>query len=212
MTASRRRAAVGLPVLPEPPPALRADAARNRAKLLLAAADLFGARGVEAVSLDDVVSAAGVGKGTLYRIFGDKSGLAAALLDEQERDLQERVLSGPPPLGPGAGGRARLNAFIDDYVAYVAANLDLVRMSQTARPGARFEIGSHHFWRAHLTYLLTEAGAPLPGTAADVLLAAMTAEQIDHWVRRDNRDHRRVAADLRQLAGRWCGPDPPRGR
>ena len=52
----------------------------------------------------------------------------------------------------------------------------------------------------------------LPGTAADVLLAAMTAEQIDHWVRRDNRDHRRVAADLRQLAGRWCGPDPPRGR
>jgi len=108
MTVSRRRAAVGLPVLPEPPPALRADAARNRAKLLRAAADLFGARGVEAVSLDDVVSAAGVGKGTLYRIFGDKSGLAAALLDEQERDLQERVLSGPPPLGPGAGGRARL--------------------------------------------------------------------------------------------------------
>jgi len=45
-----------------------------------------------------------------------------------------------------------------------------------------------------------------------VLLAAMTAEQIDHWVRRENRDHRRVAADLRQLAGRWCGPDPPRGR
>jgi len=84
--------------------------------------------------------------------------------------------------------------------------------SQTARPGARFDIGSHHFWRAHLTYLLTEAGAANPGTAADVLLAAMTAEQIDHWVRRENRDHRRVAADLRQLAARWCGPDPPRGR
>jgi AcrR family transcriptional regulator len=208
MAVSRRRAAVELPVLPSPPPALRADAARNRTKLLLAAADLFSARGVEAVSLDDVVSAAGVGKGTLYRLFGDKSGLAAALLDEQERELQERVLSGPPPLGPGAGARARLTAFIDSYVAYVAGNVDLVRMSQTARPGARFDIGSHHFWRTHLTYLLTEAGAPHPGTAADVLLAAMTAEQIDAWVRRENRGHRRVAADLRQLAEAWCRPDP----
>ena len=212
MAVTRDRAAVGLPVLPGPPPALRADAARNRAKLLLAAADLFSARGVEAVSLDDVVSAAGVGKGTLYRIFGDKSGLAAALLDEQERDLQERVLSGPPPLGPGAGGRARLSAFIDGYVAYVAGNVDLVRMSQTARPGARFDIGSHQFWRTHLRYLLTEAGAPSPGTAADVLLAAMTAEQIDHWIRRENRDRRRVASDLTQLAESWCSPNSPRGR
>jgi len=43
-------------------------------------------RGVENVSLDEVVAAAGVGKGTLYRIFGDRSGpgvLLAALTAEQ---------------------------------------------------------------------------------------------------------------------------------
>src|SRR6185312_15490389 len=89
-----------LPLAPGRAPTLRADAARNRQKLLAAASGLFRERGVEGVSLDEVVAAAGVGKGTLYRIFGDKSGLGAALLDEQERDLQERVLSGPPPLGP----------------------------------------------------------------------------------------------------------------
>ena len=52
--------------------------------------------------MDQVAAAAGVGKGTLFRRFGDKSGLAAALLDARERVLQEAVLFGPPPLGPGA--------------------------------------------------------------------------------------------------------------
>src|SRR3954454_3811127 len=59
-------------------PPERADAARNRRKVLAAAEELFAARGVAAISMDDVAAAAGVGKGTLYRRFGDKSGLASA--------------------------------------------------------------------------------------------------------------------------------------
>src|SRR4051812_40024312 len=65
----------------------RADAARNRLKVLAAAERLFAAQGVGAVSMDEVATVAGVGKGTLYRRFGDKSGLAAALLDEREAEL-----------------------------------------------------------------------------------------------------------------------------
>src|SRR6185312_10778811 len=52
-------------------PIERADAARNRRKVLAAAEGLFATRGVAAVSMDDVAAAAGVGKGTLYRRFGD---------------------------------------------------------------------------------------------------------------------------------------------
>src|SRR4051812_17623609 len=81
----------------------RADAARNRIRVLEAAEKLFAERGVDAVTMDDVAGAAGVGKGTLYRRFGDKGGLAMALLDQRERELQERILTGPPPLGLGAG-------------------------------------------------------------------------------------------------------------
>src|SRR5512142_2083782 len=55
--------------------------------------------------------AAGVGKGTIFRRFGNKAGLAVALLDTRERELQEAILHGPPPLGPGAGSAARLTAF-----------------------------------------------------------------------------------------------------
>jgi len=84
---------------------------RNRAAILAAAAALFAAHGVEAVSMDQVAAAACVGKGTLFRRFGDKAGLAAALLDEREAALQEAILRGPPPLGPGAPNVDRLVAF-----------------------------------------------------------------------------------------------------
>jgi AcrR family transcriptional regulator len=59
----------------------RADAARNRAAILAAATRLIGERGIDAVSVDDVASAAGVGKGTVFRRFGDKAGLVRAVVD-----------------------------------------------------------------------------------------------------------------------------------
>jgi AcrR family transcriptional regulator len=188
-----------------PAPPLRADSARNRAKILEAAEELFGRHGADAVALDDVVAAAGVGKGTLFRIFGNKAGLAAALLDERERELQGRVLDGPPPLGPGAEPPAALTAFVDAYVRYVAAHAELVLMSQTSSPGGRFAIGSHRFWRAHLTDLFRRAGTPSPQFAADVLLAATTAEQIIAWRDGEGRDAAWISRHLGALARRIAG-------
>ncbi|MGH3367930.1 MAG: TetR/AcrR family transcriptional regulator, partial [Nocardioidaceae bacterium] len=102
----------------------RADAARNRLRILAAAERLFASRGVAGVTMDDVAAEAGVGKGTLYRRFGDKGGLAVALLDQRERELQQAMLSGAPPLGPGAPAKVRLAAFIRAYVDLVATQLD----------------------------------------------------------------------------------------
>ncbi|MFC4119220.1 TetR/AcrR family transcriptional regulator [Nonomuraea zeae] len=155
----------------------RADAARNREKVLAAAARLFAAKGVEGVSMDAIAAEAGVGKGTLFRRFGDKSGLAVALLDARESELQQRILSGPPPLGPGAPAAERLAAFTAAYLDYLFAHLDLVRLSETASPGARYRIGAYRFWHRHAAILLAESR---PGCDADVLahtlLAAMGAE------------------------------------
>ncbi|MFI9812948.1 TetR/AcrR family transcriptional regulator [Saccharothrix variisporea] len=156
-------------------PKERADAARNRAAVLGAAAALFREHGVDAVSMDAIAAAAGVGKGTLFRRFGDKAGLAAALLDDQERTLQEAVLSGPPPLGPGADAHARVRAFVEAYLDYLLPHLALVRMSETASPGARYRIGAYRFWHRHLALLLT---GPDPDADAHTLLAALSAEHV----------------------------------
>ncbi|MER6781163.1 MULTISPECIES: helix-turn-helix domain-containing protein [unclassified Streptomyces] len=168
--------AMPLELLHAPPPKERADAARNRAAVLEAAARLFAEQGVEAVSMDQVAAAAGVGKGTLFRRFGDKSGLAAALLDARERVLQEAILHGPPPLGPGAPADERLAAFLNAYLDYLLEHLALVRMSETATPGARYRIGAYRFWHRHVAILL--ATAPDPDHTAHALLAALAADHV----------------------------------
>jgi AcrR family transcriptional regulator len=161
------------------PPARRerADAARNRAAILAACERLFAEHGVAAVSMDAVAAEAGVGKGTLFRRFGDKSGLAAALLDERERELQERMLHGPPPLGPGAQPADRLVAFIDAYLSYAYPHLDLIRMSETATPGARYRIGAYRLWHRHLSFLLAAADPAVDAdTSAHLVLAGLSGE------------------------------------
>jgi AcrR family transcriptional regulator len=164
-----------LPVLPEPPRE-RADAARNRRKVLDAAERLFAQHGIAAVTMDEVAAAAGVGKGTLYRRFTDKGGLAVALLDERERELQQAIISGPPPLGPGARPPARIGAFLTAYTTFLDAHGGLVAMSETNSVGARFRTGVYQFWRLHLTNLLREAAVAHPGLRAELLLAPLSAE------------------------------------
>ncbi|CAN5175640.1 TetR/AcrR family transcriptional regulator [soil metagenome] len=205
----RRAAAPGpcpaeLPVLDTGVVRERADAARNRLRVLAAAERLFAARGVAGVTMDDVATAAGVGKGTLYRRFGDKGGLAVALLDERERELQQHILSGVPPLGPGAAPAERLAAFTVGYLDLVARQLDLVLLSETSTPGARFRTGAHAFWRQHCRYLLTTAGAPDAAVRADVLLAALSAEQVRQWLHTERRDPVELADRLTAAALSLC--------
>lgn len=154
----------------------RADAARNRARILAAAEALFAERGVERVSMDELAAAAGVGKGTLYRRFRDKAGLGIAVLDARERDIQDAILRGPPPLGPGAPPLRRLHAFVDAYLDYLHRNLDLVVMSETAAPGARFRSGVYAGWHRHLEMLLAAAGGAHPAVLAHLLLATLSGD------------------------------------
>lgn len=152
----------------------RADAARNRAKVLAAAAELFATRDPRTVTMDDIAKAAGVGRGTLYRRYPDTHSVAVALLDEHERALQAKLLSGPPPLGPGAPAAQRLAAFYAAMVELLDAHAHLVLGAEIG--GARFATGAYGFWYAHVRALLSAAGIREPDAMVDPLLAPLAAE------------------------------------
>jgi len=78
---------------------LRADAARNRARVLDAAAAVFEAEGPEA-SMEEISRRAGVGIGTLYRHFPDRQSLIAALIRDRLdalNDLGVELTESPDP-------------------------------------------------------------------------------------------------------------------
>ncbi|MFI0368857.1 TetR/AcrR family transcriptional regulator [Actinomadura sp. 1N219] len=164
-----------LPVVGSPP-AERADAALNRRRILRAAAELIATRGPEAVSMDEVARAAGVGVGTVYRRFGDRARLVYAVIDERERDFQAAFIQGPPPLGPGALPSGRLRAFLHALADRTEAQADLLLMAESGPSDARFRDGSYGLYHRHVAMLLREIrpGADAP-YLADALLAPFAA-------------------------------------
>jgi AcrR family transcriptional regulator len=129
--------------------------------------------------MDEVACAAGVGKGTLFRRFGDRAGLLRALLDERERAFQEDFIRGEPPLGPGAPARERLVAFGHRLLEEVEIQGDLLLGAETWTPGERLVHSVYAAHRAHLAVLLREVDPACdPQYLADVLLGALAAEVV----------------------------------
>jgi AcrR family transcriptional regulator len=83
------------------PVGLRADARRNRARVLAAAQEAFAAEGL-AVPLDEIARRAGVGAGTVYRHFPTKEALFEAIVLDRLRHMVEfaRALADAPDPGP----------------------------------------------------------------------------------------------------------------
>jgi len=174
-----------LPVLDATPPVARADAERNREKVLCAAAQLFAEHGVENVSMDAIAAAAGVGKGTLFRRFGDRAGLAQALLQDQTKALQEAMIRGPAPLGPGAPPRERLKAMARAQLELLERHADLIAVGEGSRPGERLQAAPVQFLRTHIAILIREADPQADHELlADLLLAPFTAETFLYWRRK----------------------------
>jgi len=173
----------------------RADAQRNRLKVLSAAERLFACHGVENVSMDAIAAAAGVGKGTLFRRFGDRAGLALAVLDQHTIALQEAMIRGPAPLGPGAPPNERLKAMARAQLELLERHGDLMAAAEAGRPGSRFRTGPHGFLRMHAGMLIREADPNADWeVVADVLLGALSADAYFYWCRVRGEDIERIAA------------------
>ncbi len=181
---------------------LRADAVRNRTRLLEAAARLAAERGAAAITMETVAAAAGVGKGTVSRRFGDRNGLLQALLDHAEQRFQEAFLSGPPPLGPDAGAGTRLRAFGPALLHHERTHLDLYLAAEPT-PHRRFAVPPKRLRHAHVAALvralLPDADAEL---LAHTLLSSVDLVLVDHLVRDHGMPVDRLEAGWHDLLDR----------
>ena len=140
----------------------RADARRNRERILCAAARLVDEHGIDRVSMDDVAAAAGVGKGTLYRRFGDRWTLLRALIEEPERDFQDELIRGEPPLGPGAPPMERLRAFGAGQLALLENHARFMFAGDKILAG-RHDHPVYAFHRVHLASCCARSSATTRG-------------------------------------------------
>jgi polyketide synthase 12 len=150
----------------------RADAIRNRLHLLAMAREMLTDQHADKLTMDGLAVRAGLGKGTVFRRFGTRAGIFQALLDEDERVFQEQVLSGPPPLGPGAAPLERLIAYGRARVGFMLQHREIARAaldgSQPIPAGSERALS-----RVHIRMLLGQI--PLGTADLNVLAFELTA-------------------------------------
>jgi AcrR family transcriptional regulator len=98
---------------------LRADAQRNRERILAAADEMFAAHGVDA-SIDEIASRAGVGVGTLYRNFPTKEALLQALFVARMQPLITAARGAAEAEDPGEAFVAFMRRLGDEFVNFKA--------------------------------------------------------------------------------------------
>jgi AcrR family transcriptional regulator len=182
----------------------RGDAARNRALLLDAARRLVAERGADAVSMDDIAAAAGVGKGTLFRRFGSRAGLMMVLLDEDERVSQQAFLFGPPPLGPDAPPLDRLLAFGRERIRFVHTHHALLSAANRD-PQTRYGPPASVL-RTHVRVLLQSAETTgALDTQTDALLALLDSDYVEHQLHAGGHTLDTLGDAWDSVARKLCG-------
>jgi len=99
--------------MPDQPRPLRADAARNRARVLEVAYETFAEEGL-AVPIDEIARRAGVGAGTVYRHFPTKEALFEAIASNRVHHLIDRAAAFTEAEEPGGAFFAYLALLVDE--------------------------------------------------------------------------------------------------
>jgi AcrR family transcriptional regulator len=183
----------------------RADAARNRQAILAAAGALFdGAADPVTVTMDDVAAAAGVGKGTLFRRFGDRAGLLRAVFQTRMAALGAAIETGPPPLGPGTPPAERILALVDAFAAVKLDNRPISRalehLGARAERGSLLDTPNYQWAHALVTGLLEGIAGDRASWYAHVLLSLTRIDLIDHLVSAEGWADHQVRDEIAALA------------
>jgi AcrR family transcriptional regulator len=156
----------------------RLDPEATRARILTAAAEVFGRRGIHAAGINEIVEAAGASKLTIYKNFGSKEGLVEAVLTDRTQRVRawhNAAVDAAPP------GRDRILAVFDLIATwYAEAGFRGCAMMNAAtedrgQDGAPRRLAQDHltFYRELFERLLTDAGAGDPVATARQLVVVL---------------------------------------
>ncbi|MGW6599840.1 TetR/AcrR family transcriptional regulator [Streptomyces sp. NPDC055036] len=201
------------PALPLRTPRVeRADAVRNRQHLLATAREMLTEQGADTLTMDGLAERAGLGKGTVFRRFGTRAGIFQALLEDDERSFQDQVMSGPPPLGPGAAPLDRLVAYGQARFRFMLGHREIARAAldgkhpvpagaetPLSRIHIRMLLGQMRLGDADLDILAVQLTAALDGP----LLLYLSASDLTETARQVEE---RVAQGWEDLVQRVCRP------
>jgi AcrR family transcriptional regulator len=186
-------------ILPETRPT-RADAVKNRALLLETAQRLFETQGVDAVSMSAVAEAAGVGKGTLYRHFTNKTELCLALLDQDQRALQERTFE---YLRTDADPHEKLRWFVGQVLDFVMGVRDWLVVGAFHEGASVLEHPAHLWWRQTIYALLTQMNVPGDRDyKADAIYVMLNAHSVEFQLNVLGYTRERIYAGILDLIDR----------
>jgi AcrR family transcriptional regulator len=190
----------------------RADAARNRLHLLTTARQMLAEQDPDRLTMDGLAERAGLGKGTVFRRFGTRAGIFQALLDDDERAFQQLVLSGPPPLGPGATPLERLIAYGRARAGFMVGRREIARAaldgSQPIPVGQRAPMSQVHIrmllgqlslGRVDLDMLTVQLAAALDGPVLLYLSSDKLTDAVDEL-------EQRIGQAWQGLVERVCRP------
>ncbi|MEU3144658.1 MULTISPECIES: TetR family transcriptional regulator [unclassified Streptomyces] len=160
---------------------MRADKARNRDAVLAAAGRLLDdAADPDDVSMDAVAAAAGVGKGTVFRGFGDRRGLLRALYDERAARAFGPV-GDEPAATDGEPAEIALDLLLRTW-RFKEENRVLALALERDGSGSPYRNGSYDRLHAHLAALVARARgtADAADFLAHALLAAVRSDLVEH--------------------------------
>ncbi|MFH8558338.1 TetR/AcrR family transcriptional regulator [Streptomyces celluloflavus] len=191
----------------------RKDAARNREAVLAAADALFARRESPAdITMADVASAAGVGKGTLFRAFGDRAGLLRALYEARLEPVRQAVEAGPAPPGPTTPPQDRVPALLDAVLCFKLDNRRLALALEESGSGSPYRAEHYERWHGLLQAVLEQ----IPGLTdshftAHALLAATRADLVEHLAGEERIPREQMRAQFANFVTRVLASGPLQG-
>ncbi|WP_030186869.1 TetR/AcrR family transcriptional regulator [Streptomyces sp. NRRL S-813] len=173
---------------------LRADARRNREKILAVAARVFAEEGLDA-HFERIAKEAGVGSGTLYRNFPTRE----ALIEAAYRNELSRLCDAAPDLLAAMPPQEALRAWMGRFIDYATAKLGMAEaLRAVVDSGVNPYAQSRELIMNALTSLMdaaTAAGTIRSDISASDMFAALTGVALASG-RLDQREQAERLLDL----------------